>query len=405
MSKRASAIRRGVYWLVAVVLIVTSVVYALRPAPVLVDTDVVRRDAMQVTIDEDGITRIRERYVVSTPMTGRLLRITFDVGDDANAGETVLARMEPTDPSLLDPREIAQAEARVRAAERKHESAKADLAKVEAELSFAESEMGRVRTLQQRNAASELEFAEKELIFRQRTEEARAAGFTVDIAEYELQLEKAALVLTDPNPNPANGSVMELTIKAPIDGRVLRIYQESTAVISEGSPLMEIGDPTDLEIVADVLSRDAVRIPPAASVRLENWGGDQTLTGEVRLVEPSGFTKLSALGVEEQRVNAIIDLVEPPEQRPTLGDNFRVDCRITIWSQDDVLVIPTNALFRVDGHWTIFTVRQGIAHQTEVEIGHNNGQQAEVLRGVEAGETVIMHPGDSIEDGTAVAPR
>ncbi len=403
MSKTPAKLRRILYWLFGLVLIIGAIVYAVRPVPVLVDTATTIHGPMEVTIDEDGVTRIRERYVVSTPLTGRLQRITFDVGDNVSASTTVLARMEPTDPTLLDPREVAQAEARVRAAERKHASAKAELAKAEVAVNFAESEMGRVRKLRASNASSELEFAQRELEFRQRTEEARAAGFAVDIAEYELELEKAALLLT--NPDAAEDSEMELSIKAPIDGRILRIYQESTAVVTAGSPLMEIGDPSDLEIVADVLSRDAVRIHSGDPVRLEHWGGSQPLQGRVRLVEPSGFTKLSALGVEEQRVNAIIDLDDPPKSRPTLGDNFRVDCRIAVWQSNDVLQIPTSALFRVDGQWTVFTVSNQLAKQTAVEIGQSNGQFAEVIGGLDENAQVIVHPGDKVQDGIRVAPR
>ncbi len=403
MSNTASKWRRGFYWLAATLLIAAAVAYAVRPLPVLVDIAVAGRGPMKVTVDEDGITRIRERYIVSTPLTGRLLRITFDVGDDVWADQTVIARMEPTDPTLLDPREFAQAKARVRAAERKLESAKSLLAKTEAAVNFAETEMGRLRNLKSQNAASETEFAEKELEFRQSTEDARSAGFGVDIAEYELQLEKAALLLTDPE--SAGDSEMELAIKAPIDGRILRISQESTTVVTAGSPLMEIGDPTDLEVVADVLSRDAVLIKPGAAAGLEHWGGERPLAGRVRLVEPSGFTKLSALGVEEQRVNTIIDLVDPPEMRPTLGDNFRVDCRITVWSHDDVLQIPTSSLFRVDGKWTVFTVETGVAKETAVQIGHSNGRVAEVLGGLEINTPVIMHPGDTIHDGVTVQHR
>ena len=403
MNNTASKWRRGFYWLAVLLLVVASVAYAVRPVPILVDIAVAERGPMEVTVDEDGITRIRERYVVSTPLTGRLLRITFDVGDDVWADRTVIARMEPTDPTLLDPREIAQAQARVRAAERKLESAKSLLVKTEAAVNYAETEMGRQRTLKSQNAVSQTEFAEKELEFRQSTEDARSAGFAVDIAEYELQLEKAALLLTDPE--SASQSEMELAIQAPIEGRILRIYQESTTVVTAGSPLMEIGDPTDLEIVADVLSRDAVLIKPGAAVRLEHWGGDRPLAGLVRLVEPSGFTKLSALGVEEQRVNTVIDLVDPPDMRPTLGDNFRVDCRVTVWSHDDVLQIPTSALFRVDGEWTVFAVENDRAKETTVQIGHSNGRIAEVLDGLEINTPVIMHPGDSIRDEAPVQLR
>jgi HlyD family secretion protein len=376
---------------------------ALRPRPILVDVAVVRRAPMRVQVSEDGQTRIRERYVVSTPLTGRLLRVTYDVGDSVIADKTVLARMEATDPTLLDPRAVAQAKSRVGAAERKLQAAKAELARVEAMLQFAEREMGRMRQLVAKNAASDRELAENELLFQQRTEEARAAGFAVDIAEYELELERDALLLTDPE--RGDSTEMELSIRAPIDGRILRIYQESTTVVQAGSPLMEVGDPTDLEVVADVLSRDAVQIAAGNPVHLRRWGGEVPLDGRVRLVEPSGFTKLSALGVEEQRVNVIIDLINPREERTQLGDGFRVDCEITVWQAPDVLQVPTSALFRVDEKWQVFVVDDSQAKLTEVEIGKNNGRVAQVLGGIEEGVRVVTHPGDAIEDGVRVAER
>jgi len=396
-------LRRVAYWIIGIGLIGFTIVVAIRPRPVLVDVATATVGPMDVRVEEDGRTRIRERYVVSTPLTGRLLRITFDVGDLVLADQTVLARMEPTDPALLDPRAVAQAQARVRAAQRKLEAAKSDLAKAEAAVQYAETEMGRVRQMRVKNAASDQEFEEKELEFRLRTEEGRSAGFAVDIAEYELELERAALMLTDPE-RQADGE-MELSIKAPIDGRVLRIYQESTAVVTAGSPLMEVGDPSDLEIVADVLSRDAVRVTAGDRVSLKHWGEDRELQGRVRLVEPSGFTKLSALGVEEQRVNVIIDLSDPPESRRQLGDGFRVDCEIVIWESPEALQIPTSALFRVDGDWHVFTVDGAVARLTQVEVEQNNGKSAKVASGLAPGVQVITHPSDSIENGVAVEER
>ncbi len=384
-------------------MIALTLFVALRRPPILVDAAAVRRAPMRVQVSEDGQTRIRERYVVSTPLTGRLLRVTYDVGDAVIADKTVLARMEATDPTLLDPRAVAQAKSRVGAAERKLQAAKAELARVEAMLQFAEREMGRMRQLVAKNAASDRELAENELLFQQRTEEVRAAGFAVDIAEYELELERDALLLTDPDRGASDE--MELSIKAPIDGRILRIYQESTTVVQAGSPLMEVGDPTDLEVVADVLSRDAVQISAGNPVHLRRWGGEVPLDGRVRLVEPSGFTKLSALGVEEQRVNVIIDLINPREERTQLGDGFRVDCEITVWEAPDVLQVPTSALFRVDDQWQVFVVDDAQAKLTEVEIGKNNGRVAQVLAGLEEGARVVTHPGDAIEDGVPVAER
>lgn len=376
---------------------------SVRPRPILVDVARVTSAPMDVRVEEDGRTRIRERYVVSTPLTGRLLRVTFDVGDVVTAGETVIARMEPTDPEFLDPRALAQARARVSAARQRLESAKSDLAKAEALVNYAEIEMGRLRTMREKNAASQSEFEQKRLDFRSRTEEAKSAGFSVDIAEYELELENAALMLTDPDSR--GDSEMELSIKAPIDGRVLRINQESSVVVTAGSPLMEIGDPSDLEIVADVLSRDAVKVSPGDKVFLRHWGGDRDLIGRVRLVEPSGFTKISALGVEEQRVNVVIDLVDPPESRVELGDGFRVDCEIIVWESEATVQVPTSALFRVGKEWNVFAVNASVAHLTTVKIGQNNGVVAEVIDGIPEDAIVVTHPSDTVEDGVAVAER
>lgn len=401
-------------WGAVLAVIVAATLYSLRPKPILVDVAVVKRGPLKVFVQDDGITRIRERYVVSSPLTGRLLRISYDVGDSVIAGETVLARMQPTDPELLDPRALAQARARVSAAERRLEAVRAELAKAEAGLDFAEVELGRLRKLKSTAAASLGEFDEAELAFRSRKEEVRAAGFNVEIAEYELEQQRAALLITD-SATQISGSDssqdsdgkndMELSIAAPISGRVLRIYQESSAVVAAGAPLMEIGDPTDLEIVVDVLSRDAVRIDMGDEVILENWGRADPLNGRVRRVEPSGFTKTSALGVEEQRVNVIIDINDPVESRRSLGDNFRVDAKIIVWQDMNALQVPTSALFRGNDQWSVFRIEQGVATLASVQIGQNNGIQAQVLSGLQDSDVVITHPGDSISEGVQVSDR
>lgn len=402
-------VRRWASWAVLVGVVAAIVWVAFRERPVLVDVAVARRGPLEVTVDEDGVTRIRERYVVSTPLQGRMSRIDHEVGDTVRAEETTLVRMEPTDAELLDPRAVAQAQARVRAAERRLEQAKTELERIELLVNFAEREMGRLRKLRESNAASEKEFLEQELEFRAQQENARAASFAVDIAEYELELEKAALLLTRAEMPEVAGDEetpdMVLEIPAPITGRILRLYEESSGVIPAGAPLMELGDPSDLEVVVDVLSRDAVRIDPGDPVRLEQWGGGEPLEGRVRLVEPSGFTKVSALGVEEQRVNVIVDLLAPPERWASLGDNFRVDSRIVIWETDDTLQVPTSALFRVDGRWHLFAVRQGRARLVPVEVGQDNGVRAQIVAGIEQGETVIVYPNEAVADGVLVAPR
>lgn len=399
---------RWIIWGTGGLLIVALTVVALRPQPVLVDVALVTRGPLQVTVDEDGLTRIKERYVVSTPIAGRLERISLEVGDAVVADTTVIASMQATDPSLLDPRAVAQAEARVKAAEHRHEAAQAEHNKALSAEEYAKNELDRARNLETANALAESEVEAKEMEHQIRQEESRAAAFRVDIAQYELKLEKAALLLTHPAEDERSpGDVeMELAIKAPIHGRVLRIYRESAAVLDAGASILEIGDPLDLEVVVDVLSVNAISIHPGDEVRLENWGGAAPLIGKVRVVEPSGFTKLSALGVEEQRVNVIIDIVDPKESRTTLGDGFRVEARVIVWSGEDILQVPTSALFRVKQDWALFHIDDNNkARLSVVEVGHNNGIQAEVLSGIDEGTTIIVHPSDAISDGVAVELR
>lgn len=398
---------RLIVWTLFLTAIGGGIWFAARPQPILVDTARLERRKLQVTIEEDGLTRIRDRYVVSTPLAGRLQRIQLDVGDPVFADRTVLAQMQPTDPSLLDPRAVAQARARVNAAQRRLEAAKTEQRKAESSAELASSEFERLKDLRQREVIPQAEFEAKEIEQRIRSEEVRAASIGVDIAEYELDLQQAALLLTDPGQEPASpgDTEMHLTIKAPIHGRILRIEQESSAVLAAGAPIMEIGDPRDLEVVADVLSADAVRIRPGALVQLLNWGGQLPLAGKVRIVEPSGFTKFSALGVEEQRVNVIIDLLDPPEERESLGDGFRVEAAIVEWEAEDVLTVPTSAMFRVDGRWHVFAVDGDRARQVELTVGRNNGIDAQVLDGLSVGDVVVVHPSDELTDGAFIALR
>jgi HlyD family secretion protein len=398
-----------------VFLVVTGVVgglgYAFWPEPVEVDLAKVERGSLQVTVDEDGKTRIREKYVVSAPLIGRLLRINMEAGDPVTAGKTLLATIEPRDPELLDARTVAQAEARVKAAEASLKKMEPQLEEVRAAQAFAEAELARARKAASAISRSEMENAE--FVYRQRSEEFRSTRIQEEIARFELEQAQAALMRTRPREdeasaggNASNGDgSWTFTIYSPIDGRVLRVLQESAAVVSAGTPLLELGDPKDLEAEVDVLSRDAVRIHPGARVLLEHWGGEKELQGRVRLVEPSGFTKISTLGVEEQRVNVIVDFVDPPEARATLGDGFRVEARIVIDEASDVLKIPTSALFRVGANSAVFRVVDDVVHEQIVRIGRQNGLEAEVLEGLAEGDQVVIHPSDQVEDGVKVRRR
>ena len=246
------------------------------------------------------------------------------------------------------------------------------------------------------------------MAYRTRTALLRSARYNQEIAKFELDQAGAALMRSVPNNHDGheetNGN-WNFTIRSPIDGRILRLFQESSAVVASGTSLLELGDPTDLEVEIDVLSRDAVKIAPGAVVLLEHWGGEKTLHGRVRLVEPSAFTKVSTLGVEEQRVNAIVDLLDPPQDRAELGDGFRVEARIIVAEATEVLKTPTSALFRVGDSWAVFRVVDGTARQTLVQLGMQNGLEAEVIEGLSPEDRVVVHPGDDVTDGIAVRAR
>jgi HlyD family secretion protein len=397
--------------LAIVALVVGGLGYAFWPEPAEADLAKVERGPLQVTVDEDGKTRIREKYVVSAPLVGRLLRINMEAGDPVVAGKTLLATIEPRDPDLLDARAVAQAEARVKAAEATLKKMEPMLQTVRDAQAFAEAEMTRARKAAAGSAISKSELENAEYDYRQKSEELRSTRIQEEIARFELEQAEAALLRTRPRDDDAVGSSSNgnggwtFTIYSPINGSVLRVLQESAAVVNAGTPLLELGDPLDLEAEVDVLSRDAVKIHPGARVLLEHWGGEKVLQGRVRLVEPSGFTKISTLGVEEQRVNVIVDFVDPPEIRQTLGDGFRVEARIVIDEADDVLKVPTSALFRVGKRSAVFKVTDGVVHEQIVKVGRQNGLEAEVLEGLAAGDEVVIHPSDQVEDGVHVRQR
>ena len=397
--------------LLLVALVVGGLGYAFWPEPAEVDLAQVERGPLQVTVDEDGKTRIREKYVVSAPLVCRLLRIDMEAGDRVVAGQTLLATIEPRDPDLLDARAVAQAEARVKAAAATLKKMEPTLEDVRAAQALAEAELTRARKAAVGNAISKSELENTEYVFRQKSEELRSTRIQEEIARFELEQAEAALLRTRPRDAAAidgtsngNGG-WTFTIYSPIDGSVLRVFQESAAVVNAGTPLLELGNPLDLEAEVDVLSRDAVKIHPGARVLLEHWGGDKVLQGRVRLVEPSGFTKISTLGVEEQRVNVIVDFVDPPEARATLGDGFRVEARIVIDEADDVLKVPTSALFRIGKQSAVFQAVDGVVHQQIVKLGRQNGLEAEVLDGLSVGDQVVIHPSDQVEDGVHVRQR
>jgi HlyD family secretion protein len=384
--------------------LVALVVYAFLPKPIAVDIAPVTRGAMRLTIDEDGRTRVKERYVVSAPLSGRLQRITLKAGDEVRAGNSLIATIEPVDPMLLDERTRAQAEARVKAADSARAQAAAILERAKAAHTLAKTELERVRQLVAEKIATQRELDNAIAIERAAAEELKAAQFAAQIAEFELEQAKAVLMTARPRSTQESENA-KFEIHSPVNGRVLRVLQESATVVQPGTPLVAVGDPTDLEVEVDVLSADAVKIPANAKVILEHWGGERPLTGRVRRVEPAAFTKISALGVEEQRVWVIIDLTDPPEMRANLGDGYRLEARVVIWENDNVLKVPSGALFRAGKSWAVFVAKGRKAALRQITIGRNNGLEAEVLAGLSEGDRVIVHPSDKIRDGVSIAPR
>ena len=384
--------------------IIAVIAVAFRPQPVLVDTVKVVRGPLQVTVDEDGRTRIRERYIVSAPLNGRLQRITLDPGDRVTKDESLVAVIEPLDPSLLDERSLAESRARVNASQAAVKRAESLVERANLIMDRAETDLGRISGLASEEAASADELEVAELALRTARRDYQAAVFTREIAEFERDLSEAALIRSGGS-GGAESSAEYLTIRSPISGEVLRVFEENSRVLAPGTPLLELGDARDLELEIDVLSVDAVRIRPGQKVQIDHWGGDHVLNGEVRLIEPSAFTKISALGVEEQRVNVIVDLTDPPAQRIGLGDAFRVEAHIVTWSSDDVLKIPSSALFRSEDQWSVFVPRGGRAELIAVTPGHRNSLEVEIVEGLSPADQVVLYPGDRIQPGTLIERR
>jgi len=399
--------RRKLTWTVGGVLLLLVVTWAFWPRPELADIAVVQRAPLRVTLDEEGETRVRDRFVVSAPLAGRVLRIELEPGDPVEADETVLAVFQPQTPALLDARSRAEAEAAVRAAQASLETVRAERNRAQAELDFAEAEVERIRQLAQEEIVSKTELDSAELAARSRAEALEAAEFAAQTARYQLEVARARLVEgSTPQGNPGHQETgSPILLRSPVDGVVLRRMRESEAVVTAGEPLLEVGEPEDLEIVADYLSADAVKIHPGDRVLIEEWGGDQPLGGRVRRVEPSGFMKISALGVEEQRVNIVVDFDGPQQERQGLADGYRVELRVVLWEgRRCCRCRPAVSFAMARAGRSSPSKRAGriCARSKSVARG---GVVAEVVRGLEEGDRVILHPGDSITEGLRVEGR
>lgn len=389
---------------ILIVLVVLAAVAALvalmLPQAVVVDAERVVRGSFELAVEEDGKTRVRERYVVSAPLQGRLLRIELHAGDAVERGD-LLATLFPTPPPLIDARSREELRARVSAAEAARERAEAELARARVELEEARRELARAQELAREKVVSPKELESRQFAAEARGKAVTAAEFELDVTVHVLEMARAAL--SQVREEPGSG-VEPWEIRSPVQGRILRVLNESEGVVAAGTPLLELGDPDDLEVVVDLLTSDAVRAAPGARVTIDGWGG-VPLDGRVRLVEPGAFTKVSALGVEEQRVNVLIDIVSPPEQWRALGDGYRVDARIVLLEREDVLLVPASALFRDVERWAVYRVEDGRARKRLVDIGPRSERAAIVEEGLGEGDLVLVYPGDEIADGVRVSER
>jgi HlyD family secretion protein len=406
-TRRPRGVRQNARWrrylphAIAAALVLT-LVNALRPQPVAVEIGTVKHGPLTVSVLEEGKTRIRHRYTISPPVAGYLNRLPLRAGDRIEAGKTVLATIQPQPASFLDPRARAEAEARVKASEATKMQRETQIDRATAALDLANKELARARELKKSGAIAVRDWDQAENQVNILTRELHTAEFGLQVADFELVQARAALTQVQ---NPAADNADPLKIISPVTGFVLNVYEESARMLTAGSAIMEVGDPTDLESEIELLSRDAVGVQPGADVDIEEWGGDIPLHGKVSLVEPGGYTKVSSLGVEEQRVKVRVDFVDHLPPGMILGDRFRVEARIVTWHSDDVLQVPTGALFRRGGDWMTFLVDGSRVRPARVEIAHNNGIAAEIRSGLVEGQRVVVHPPDAITDGSAVKPR
>lgn len=380
--------------------VVALAAVALWPRAIEVETATVTSGPMMATIDEDGRTRVRDRFVVTAPVAGEVLRINLRVGDTVEKGKTTLATIRALAPMPLDARSRAEAAAAVRATEAAVGRASAERARLTSALEFARRELARVQTLVTGGAVAREELDRRQTEVAAAAEAVRAAEFAVAGAEHELTVARARLL-----PVAAMGTTREWVIVAPVDGVVLARHRESQSVVPAGDVLMEIGDPARLEIVADMLSSDAVKVRVGSRVLIEDWGGPAALEGRVRRIEPAGFTKVSALGVEEQRVNVVIDFDASAEAARALGDNYRVEVRVVQWDTASAVKVSPGALYREGEGWGVFVVEGGVARARAVTIGERNPRDVEVRSGLTAGETVVVYPPDTLTDGARVTVR
>lgn len=399
---RARTIQQGAAAL-TVAIALAGAAWFVWPQAIPADTAEAARGPMAVTIEDDGRTRLREIYTVSAPVAGMVVRNPRKEGDPVTGGETVVALLRPAPPGFLDERTRAELVAARQAADAAVAGMEHEVSRLEADRAFARRDLIRIETLARDGVVSGRALEEAETAITV-TEHALAAARAELAVQQSERARITARLATSPADAPAAPRAGEIRLLAPATGRVLRVLQESEAVVAAGTPLIQVSDPADLEVVADLLSTDAVRVEVGAPARIVDWGGPP-INGRVARIEPAGFPKVSALGIEELRVETIVDLTDPAEQWRRLGHDFRVVVEVTIWQGEDVLTVPVGAMFRNGEGWAVFAVRDGRARLARIEVGHSNASEAEILGGLAEGDRVILYPSDRIADGTRVVRR
>ena len=385
--------RKRNVWIGIGVVALAGLAWALRSPPVEVATAVVTRGKLVATANAEGRTRVKELYVVSAPVDGQLERVIVHPGDTI-AADAKVAEISPSASRLLDPRSRAEATAAVSAAEATAARAEAAELEARAALEHAQSQLGTTRQLAEQGAAPRIELEHRGHEAEIRRQAAEGAAASARSARADLVRARAALAPASVKP----GQMM--SVESPVAGRILRVLRESAGPVPAGTPLLEVGNTGSLEVHADLLSSDAAKVQAGAAATITGWGGTQAIRAQVRRVDPAAFTKVSALGLEEQRVHVVLDLVEAPPAG--LGHDYRVDAAVVVWEGDNVLRVPSTSLFRAGDHWAVFVVRQGRARKTVVESGATDGTLTAVTGDVKEGDTVIVQPSDAISDGTRV---
>lgn len=396
--------KKNIFIIGGVIVAVLAIGWFLRPAAVGVDLGVVARGPLEVTVDDEAKTRIRHVYTVSAPLAGKVLRTPYHVGDPVTANETIVSVMQPSSPAFHDARTHQELVAALSAADAAVTLAEAEIRRIDAALTLARNDLKRARPLAQGGTISQATLDKATMAVE--TNEAALASAKAQLLVR--RNERASVAARVGNPSGTNVATADadccIQIPAPVTGQILKLTQESEAVVPTGAPLVDIGDPADLEIVAELLSTDAVQIKPGASVRIDGWGG-LPLQGRVSRVEPAGFLKVSALGIEEQRVRTIIDFTDAAEAWKQLGHDYRVIVHVVTSSGADVLTVPVSALFRAGDDWAVFTAKDGRARTTIIKVSQRNSRLAEITSGLAEGDKVVLHPSDRISNGTRVQQR